>query len=119
LVAAGDDERAAHAGHRIGHDLFERGLPVSRDAMHVKLSRRDQVVDERAAADGADEHDVTLPRWLVQHDIGRDTGDPVDIGAQIPHGAHHTGVVACADHQRCGPPRGHQRKAPGTRLMVE
>src|SRR5690606_1575869 len=35
LVAAGDDERAGHAGHGVGHDLLEGGLPLALDALHI------------------------------------------------------------------------------------
>jgi hypothetical protein len=112
LVAAGDHEGAPHAGHRVLHDLLERGLPLPGDGADVELARADELVDQRALADGSDEDDVALRGDVVGRDGGLHAGYALDVGLEVADDPDHARVVARADDDRRRLPAGHEREGP-------
>lgn len=112
LITAGDHEGAADTGQRVVHHLLERGLPSSRYPAGIQRPGGNQLIDEGALAEGADQHDL-VARWhLVNRNGWPDASHRGDVCLQVGHYPDHARVVAAADHERCGLPVPHQRKAP-------
>ncbi len=83
LVAAGDDKGPGHAGDRVVHDLDEEGLPFAADRHGVDLAARNEAVDERAAAERAEDDRVGTGRRLVRREGGPQPGDALDVGLEV------------------------------------
>ena len=56
FVAAGDHQRALHARERLRHHLDEKGFPFARDRSRIDLAVADQLIDQPALADRADDN---------------------------------------------------------------
>ncbi len=115
LVAAGDHERAANTGQRVLHHLLERCLPSSGYSADIQRPGGNQLVDQRALADRADEHDLAIRRHLIDRHGWPDSGNRCDVGLQVAHDPDYARVIAAANHKRRGRPISHERKAPRSR----
>lgn len=102
-ITARDDERPLHAGHRVLHDGLERGLPLAAHTAHVELAGPDQAVDQRTAADRADQHRKAADGRPRTH-----PGHPREVVPEVPCDPYDSRVILLADHHR----RAHQGEHP-------
>ena len=118
LIAAGDHQRARHARQRTRHHLDVECLPLARDARHVDPLVADQLVDQRALADRADDNRVGAQTLVVVHHGCRHTRNLVDVRLQVARGAYHADPVLRVDVDVCGRFGCHDGKRPrGARLL--
>ena len=118
LVAAGDDQRALHAGHRVRDRLDDEAFPLAGQRARVDLALLREAVDQAVAPERAhDDHvarrrrTVDLPRrGLARH--------AADVALQVARSAQHAGILVRADDDGRGTSGLDQRDA-GLALRVD
>ncbi len=116
LVAAADDERIFDTGQGMGNDLQKIRFPFAGDFRRVDFPVANQLVDESAFADGADDDNIFAGGiWGIQQrrSAARDAGD---VGLQIMGGADDSRPVVGV-HKDGGCVRPDQGETPAARIV--
>ncbi len=105
LVAAGDDQRAIHAGQGLARRWRSRRPPTCRGRpLTSSLPRAIEVIDQRAAADGAGQDDGGAASGRCGRQRRLHAGHAFDVGLQVAR-ALHAGPVRGRDVDGAAVPR--------------
>ena len=101
-VAPGNDEGAVHTGQGMVLELELVAFPLAGEAVGVKFAGGDELVEQRALTEGADDDEIVIGGAGVVFDGGRFASNAGDVLGEIVGGAEDGGRVVGFNEERDG-----------------